>query len=208
MLWIAHSMLSKTCLLFGGGLDSWAVALHLLKATAINDLCLYHIDYGQVAHKAERKSMEAFSQLFGVSYKSSYDTTISNFNPQPNLLFGTGVEPHVNMRNLGLILKAAQDFNDIYLGITEGAFADTSQQFLDTVNNLLSNSIYTRTVTVHAPLIGIGKEEACRQALQHEPKLFELAMTCWTPFLDKECGICKHCLEKYAIKNKLLRVAA
>lgn len=188
-------------LLFGGGMDSAAVFIHLVK-NEIPFASLF-VDYGQLAAEAEYEAVMKFSNAYKVPVIWEEDFLIKALNGD-SLLFGTGTNPYLDGRNTVLMMIAAKYSNTIWMGLdyAEKPLADASPEFLEQSNSYFKKAIFNRSIEFKGPFIHRPKHEVCKEAYEFEPQFFNWAVPCWTPIEGKECGQCKHCLTKKEIIKK------
>jgi len=198
---------NKPLLLIGGGLDSVAVFLSLVRDGVSFDAI--HIDYGQIACHAERKSIESLCSKYEVPLLMKSTCSIKELNDRCSILEGNASDssPVANGRNLLLALIAAKYSSNLYMGLDKpynGAspFPDTTEKYIQSLAYLLS-ATYEREIVITAPYLHVDKVDVCRDAYQIDRDFFNLSMTCWLPVNGAECGVCKHCCTKRSISKFL-----
>jgi 7-cyano-7-deazaguanine synthase in queuosine biosynthesis len=188
----------KNILLFGGGLDSAFYFLNFIEKK-IPFECLW-VDYGQRTRLGEVAAMAKFCSKYDVFYQETATTLISGYTA-PNLLMKTGTLPFVEGRNLGLLMTALKYGDMIHMGFTDPGytpFKDADQEFIDNMNKILSASFNEKRVS--AEFIGTSRLELFKKFYKIEPRLLDMAFTCWESETLEECGVCKHCLLKAQLK--------
>ena len=219
-------MKSKIVFMFGGGIDSVAqvILLNNLLSTSTTtpQICLLHINYGQIARS---KEIEAGVKLVEFNYASdiySIDThKILNTSNPLFTKFSGGYDKSkcmVEFRNamlgvVGLFTilndERFSDYKDAdvcfgfysYKGLNTFPFPDETNDFIDKMNGLVE--VYGYTNRFMAPFIGMSKSEIWKKAYEIEPNLFSISWTCYEDD-SKQCGKCPHCIYlKEFMKNEL-----
>lgn len=188
-------------LLHGGGLDSSALFLKMIEQNV--DFECFHIDYCHVAAFDEFKSINYQCNKYGIKLNQRKDYLIKALNPKPNLLFGDKVDNYyLESRNIVLLthLLDVEYVESIYMGIDKPVngvpLPDCSLEFIKAAYDSFGKKII-------APFINTDKIEFCKDAYNFDEQFFDFSMTCWCPIDHKECGSCKHCLTKSAIKSQI-----
>lgn len=199
---------ADSVLLFGGGLDSAAVFLHLVKTEV--PFVVVHVNYGQVAAPAEIGSVVFWCRQYDIPFDLITDGGyIKDVNPQPSIMFGTGdSSPFIDARNLQLLLATARRMpqRNLVLGLTleEGVMhTDANPDAVEVFDRVIRLSFPVAGKYVTAPLIGMPKFQAMREAYAFDPLFFEFTMTCWRPVQGSECGKCSHCLKKVDLQRRV-----
>lgn len=184
----------KAVILFSGGLDSVATVLKSIELGF--DPILFFIDYGQKAAKGELKAVEYFCGKFRLglkkirmSLRSLSGSSILHLTPDVDSL------NELKGRNLwllsiALIYAGDEKIKHIFIGSTGmgGVWPDTSKHFIDLVNNITR---FTESVHVHAPLMGIAKQEIVDYLRTKDINLND-TYSCYYGS-EVSCGKCHHC---------------
>jgi 7-cyano-7-deazaguanine synthase len=80
-------------------------------------------------------------------------------------------------------------------------FSDVGQDLIEAFNSLAAAMIPWRSVRVEAPLLGMGKLEVVRLALELGVPL-ELTWSCWREG-DLHCGVCEGCVKRKEVFRAL-----
>jgi len=208
-------MSKKFLFLFGGGIDSVAQVI-LLNSLCGNDvkIRLLHIDYGQKASMHEIKSglnlvkYGYAEKLNRLSLNYIYNTNNPLFC---NIQFSedeyTKDKCEISFRNamLGFVglfkLLNDDEYSDFrdadicfgFYAYTEKGtypFPDETPIFINKMNNVID--VYGYENRFVAPFMHMSKKGIWKSAYEKEPKLFDIAWTCYEDG-DKQCGVCPHC---------------
>lgn len=205
------SLNEDVVVLLGGGLDGYAVLLHL-KQMGIDDIHVVCVDYGQLAAQYEIEAVEKQVRFTGVqkfSVVQDRSRLIETLNPN-GLLFGhPDGSPMLYGRNLVLLLHAMQYGSTIYLGLDKPyhggpPFFDCTLDYFQQAIKLIGNP----DVSVSAPFVDTDKLDVCYEAVQLDSHFFDRTFTCWTPVNGQECGTCKHCKTKQDLRVKVQNLFA
>lgn len=201
-------------LLMGGGMDSYAVLLWLMKSD-IPVTCV-HIDYGQTSSMAERKACKSQLDYVFNKFNKVPDfiedddfNLIHKLNPNGSYLFGNKeASPELKGRNLVLFLKAVglAGYNGkIYMGLDKpynGAepFKDCVLSYFDKAIKLIDRP----DIEVIAPFIKWDKKDVVYWASEQDGYFLDRTMSCWDAVVENgriiECGVCKHCKTKQELR--------
>jgi 7-cyano-7-deazaguanine synthase len=208
-------MSKKFLFLFGGGIDSVAQVILLRnKYGDDSEIRLLHIRYGQ---RADGKESEVGIRLVLSGYADGFDTmTIGEIHNSNNPLFTdiglsedtyTKDKCEVHLRNAMLGMNGLfkllnddsyTDFRDadicfgFYAYTEKGTypFPDETTDFINRMNAIVD--VYGYSNRFIAPFMAMGKKEIWKSAYEIEPKLFDIAWTCYEDG-EKQCGVCPHC---------------
>lgn len=204
----------KYIVLYGGGLDSSAVALYCANSYSPEDVTLLHVDYGQKAMQAERKAMRWFASKYGFkTYEGEMNFGFSGAHIMKGTPLGKVAETNrLELRNLVLISYAASyaasviDANDsvtILLGFhiePEGAaFPDARTTYLahleSSINKATEIEIFLETPFEYKTRLMVLQEWG-----PYDADLFTHSHTCYE---QVACGQCTHCVEKDSMIKQL-----
>lgn len=203
---------SKNFLLYGGGLDSTALAV-LLHAEG-KKLTLVHIDYGQKAVRGERQSALYFASKYGFSLgllKADMGYSESHIMKGAPLAINSETN-RLELRNPLLITLAASyaasvfpdsAANRLYLGFhyepPEACFPDARIEYLGSLERALRLACNTPT-ELRAPVHTLTRTELISKAVALDPEVLTHSYTCYQ---ETVCGKCTHCLQLEEIKKEL-----
>ena len=193
----------KNWILYGGGLDSTALAVSIDKPFS-----LMHIDYGQKAADKEYESAESLVARYPLMILHTLNADLS-FSNSAIMSGGIATDRHANrleLRNPFLFMLAASyiastDFDNqhqILLGFHkehDRVFPDACEDWIAHMNDMLSLATDCN-IKVTAPFAKIERLDIAKIGYRYDPEFFDIAYTCYEA---EECGRCKHCLEKRAM---------
>lgn len=186
-------------LLYGGGLDSTALLIHL--ASRGRPLIVLHFNYGQVAYKLEQEAAKFFCDRYTMSY-DTVDIDLKSLAPGASIVGGSGADM-MDGRNAVLIMAGAMyastcDFATVYLGYhrepPDHPFPDATQEALDAAQ-VAVNAMFKKPARIRAPFIEMERLEIVRRAYARESLFFSHTHTCYRD-VRGGCGMCKHCEQK------------
>jgi len=198
----------RRIVLYGGGLDSTALALSLGETYSPQEIELLHIDYGQKATKGERKAVERMAQR---GFKHTYLAMCIDYSSAAIMRPGFANNRAANMlelRNPLLVAFAASyaasvaERSVLYLGFhyePDSVFPDAKAGWLAPMQDVLNQATH-RSVLVTAPFSDMPRAEVFATGCRIEPKLAQLAHTCYEAVA---CGKCTHCLELVDLQASL-----
>jgi 7-cyano-7-deazaguanine synthase len=198
--------------LLSGGIDS-ATALYLVKGRGERCATL-SIDF----HRRNRREVEAaraIAEAAGVEEQTELNLSFLGeavdlggevrreveargipltFIPYRNLVFYSVGCYWAWTKGLGTVVVGhnAEDRN---------LFSDVGQNLIEAFNSLAAAMIPWRSVRVEAPLLGMGKLEVVRLALELGVPL-ELTWSCWREG-DLHCGVCEGCVKRKEVFRAL-----
>lgn len=204
-------------ILFGGGLDSSALALHLSLTQSPKSIVLCHYSYGQKAQASERRVTEDFAEMLGCGYELlTSDMRYSNAAIMENH-DGIATDRNDNrleLRNPLLTLSLASYIastkisttvgDRIYLGFhyeKDDVFPDALTDWLDGMRNTLRHATRHKFF-IEAPFSYMSRLDIARAGYRIRKDFFEITHTCYE---GTECGKCKHCIEKAEMKSIIVR---
>jgi len=199
--------MNKPVLLLGGGLDSTALFLQLIKEGI--DFSCVHVDYGQVAHSSEYHHCAILCHRYGVTLHNKKDIIINGLTDESLLLGDDTDNIEVKARNFTLILHALAISKTIYLGLDlpEGGktpLFDTTSTFLQDTPKALKALCGIDGVSLRAPCIFMYKEDVYREAYDFDKGFFNLSISCFTPASNySECGVCSKCATKIKYRKMI-----
>lgn len=199
--------------LFGGGLDSTGVLLHLIHNVKIDPdrITLFHVNYGQKAVFQEQQAAQYFAVKYGTRvYSGTLDLGFS----KATIMHGTaiGVEAETNrleLRNLALLgyasSYAASKYEDSILHVgfhvepTGSGFPDAKTHYLQVLSTAIAKAT-DRTVQILAPLHSMTRLEILDMAYAIDPEVETHSYTCYE---STQCGKCMHCQTKQQMFNEI-----
>lgn len=201
---------APSVLLYGGGIDSTAVAF-FLKYEAKKEFDLMVCDYGQIAYSEEWDA--------ALKLADRLDVTLCNRKTILPMRKGTHISPLVDKsisknespeiwgRNFVLLYTAFMEYDEVWMGLDKPESGvpmfDTRKDYIDKVEKFFEFALQRR-ISIYAPFLELDKIKMCRDMLNLDPKFFDYTMTCWFPEFGKECGKCKHCKIKIELMKKLV----
>lgn len=198
-------------ILYGGGLDSTAIACLLSSHTSAT--ChLIHVDYGQKAAERERTAMHT---LAGLRPRLEAHTVTATL-PRLNASIMTGTETiatdqqsaKLDGRNFMLAGLTAPVFvqlgvQDVVLGLhaepADTPMLDAKSTFPQALNTFLPAAV-SAPLRFHGPFAPFQREHIIHAAAVSNPWLYHVAHTCYeaTP---GGCMQCSHCRQLEAIRH-------
>lgn len=208
--------MTKHFLLYGGGLDSTALLVYLIKAQGVDpsQLELIHVNYGQKAVIPEAEAAFYFTAKYRL--KVTRLTCDLGFSTS-SIMCGSdlGVDKQDNrleLRNLVLISMAAsyiastnfEGDSHLYLGFhrepVDAPFPDARTEYLEPLQEALYRSTGAK-VTLETPFANLTRLEILQQYLHYDEDILTRSYTCYE---EVECGECVHCQEKKLLIQRLL----
>jgi len=200
-------------ILFGGGIDSCA----LVELYRPYDPILVYFDYGQKAYSGEVAATIHYATKYNLrSHVIKVPPTIlpsspltdgamasdhaQNYLPGRNLVFAALALPLAIKLGCTEILLGASPSND-------NVYNDAKQPFAD-MFNALAGFGYPGAPALRMPLLKMKRIDYARFALSREPRLFDIAFSCYESKTVDECGLCTHCKIKAALKNEVMLMEA
>ena len=198
--------------LLSGGIDS-ATALYLVKRRGERCVTL-SIDF----HRRNRREVEAaraIAEAAGVEEQTELNLSFLReaidlgdeirreveargipltFIPYRNLVF----------YSVGCYWAWTKDLGTIVIGHNaedRNLFSDVGPDLIEAFNSLAAAMIPWRPVRVEAPLLGMGKLEVVRLALELGVPL-ELTWSCWREG-EVHCGVCEGCVKRKEVFKAL-----
>jgi 7-cyano-7-deazaguanine synthase in queuosine biosynthesis len=193
-------MTARTILLYGGGIDSTALLLHL-RRTMRDEVVALFVDYGQGASEAERAACATWCERTDtvmVSRRVRVQDEGGMFDP-------ARTDFKVEGRNLLLLREAAivaieRNATRIALGFhvepSERPYPDATIDALNTYNDCLRHVFGRGDVEVVAPFRLMSRLDIASLGHALDHRLLQDAHTCYraTP-----CGTCPHCKQREAM---------
>jgi 7-cyano-7-deazaguanine synthase in queuosine biosynthesis len=195
-------------LLYGGGLDSTALLLELVKD---HTLIALHVNYGQVAYMQERRAAQYWCGKHGAFYDTLH-ADLGRAYPQASIVGGKGGDM-MDGRNMALISIAAmyaasRQCENVYLGFHEeppgNNFPDASAEGLAVMQAALDVMLEHRVV-LSAPFGHMSRFMIVKRAMAMDPNFLDETHTCYTNEYGG-CGKCAHCIQKAGFVSQLKRV--
>lgn len=209
--------------LFGGGLDSSALLVHLvttLPKEEVDNIVLVHIDYGQKAIESELQAAINQQVQNGITghdiIKLKMDMTYSGAGIMPNSVSDTGVPKNnvLELRNPTLVMLAASYLASvypdqkhyIYLGLhrepKDTAFKDAVHHlYVDKLNCIINTLLSGETqVLIRAPFKNSTRQKIFRGLVDNVGMEYvdRWVHTCYE---QDPCGVCTHCKQLEHMKN-------
>lgn len=204
----------KYIVLYGGGLDSSAVALYCANSYSPEDVTLLHVDYGQKAMQAERKAMRWFASKYGFkTYEGAMNFGFSGANIMRGTPLGKVAETNrLELRNLVLISYAASyaasivDVDEsvtILLGFhvepAGASFPDARTDYLAYLEDSI-NLATKAVIRLETPFQYLTRLQILQEWGAFDPELLTHSHTCYE---QVACGQCTHCVEKTSMIKQL-----
>lgn len=205
---------SQHVVLYGGGLDSTALLIHLVQSECIpvEQITLLHINYGQKAYTKEQESALYWSLKYAVNLAEG---AVNLAWSKASIMEGTdiGVVSTTNileLRNPLLLMYAASwaashyRRSTLYIGLhQEGdehrAFRDAYDDFISPLNTAIDLACNYQ-VDIKAPFSRMTRNQLVKHHYLLDSDLVDLSYSCYeaTP-----CGKCSNCVEKANILSDL-----
>lgn len=202
-----------------GGLDSSVMTMLLVKKYGPEKVSAISYDYGQ-KQKIELSKASDLCSILGIRHKILDLSILGEIaKPMSANIGGTDVEmpnikdvlgdpqpptyvPFRNMILLSLTMSTAEVENASYVftGLQvhdEYGYWDTSQKFVDSLNNVASQN-RTHKVEIVAPFSHLSKEQEIKLCQEMgNVDLLSSTLTCYNPNSKGEsCGKCPSCAER------------
>lgn len=202
-----------------GGMDSTIAMRMCVARYGAENVRALTFDYGQRQRFEIEKARES-TTLLGVKHKVLDLSILGEIGQGFSANVDTGVQmptirdvlsdprpkTYVPNRNMILMSLAAayaevEDIKNIVMGLQvhdEYSYHDTSQRFVDKVNNVLSENRIIK-IQIIAPFSTLSKDDEIRilQKLDGNIDLLEHTLTCYNPNEHGEsCGKCPSCSER------------
>lgn len=201
-------------LLFGGGLDSSALALYLCATCGPENVTLCHVTYGQKAARPERRVTKHFAATLGCRYVLLHsDMRYSRASIMANTAVASDRNDNrLELRNPLLTLTVASYIasttspdheSTIHLGFhheLDGVFPDAMPLWFDAMKQVIRNAS-AHTIQIEAPFSGKTRTDIAAIGYKLRADFFRITHTCYEA---KECGQCKHCQEKAEIQKAVM----
>lgn len=206
-------------ILCSGGLDSVITAHYVKKKLNYNSIQILFFNYGQKALKEEREASKLCADNLRAKFTeislpelSNLSTSLINLPGKTNKINKEDLKDtkeeskkwYVPCRNLIFLSYASaladSEFiklnmeSDIFVGFKcegQNAYPDTTKEFLDKINSLLSTSCSFK-IDIKAPLIDKDKEDIISLGNDLQVSL-EKTFSCYAPENKIHCGKCLSC---------------
>ena len=203
---------NQNIVLYGGGLDSTAVVLILLR-NGFQHIRLLHVDYGQKAMLSERRALLHFATKYNLAHTFlTMDMSYSKATIMRNTGIGDAESNRLELRNLALISYAASyaasmfDNSKLYVGFhvepPGSGFLDAKREYLHSLQQSI-NLATDRRVVLTAPLDTLTRQEIFSVGYQIDKDIVEYSHTCYEEVV---CGKCTHCVEKEKMLKEILKL--
>ena len=193
--------------LYGGGLDSTVLGLHLAAAYGAPEIELLHIDYGQKATPGEREALKRMADRGFATTCLSMNIDYSNAAIMRPGIATDRAANVLELRNPLLVAFAASyaasryNTSTLYLGFhwePDSVFPDASSNWLEPFQASLLLATH-KSVLLSAPFAELPRSQVFEKGLALEPQLATLAHTCYEA---EACGQCTHCKELEAMQQE------
>ena len=197
----------KGILLYGGGLDSTAVLMHLANEPDL-ELTALHIDYGQVAFKREQDACLFWCGKYAVPY-ATVEMDLRRVCPDTSIVGGIGPDV-MDGRNIVLMSVAAmwavaRNISTIYVGFHAEPpghpFPDATEVSVD-IMQLVFDNLLLGDVQVEAPFLDEERVDIAARAFKKDPQFFSHTHTCYAN-VKGGCGTCAHCVKKAEFEKQV-----
>ncbi len=204
--------MTKNVLLIGGGMDSVTLALDLFSKDI--EFEMLHVNYGQIAARAELETITKLSEYLNVKLHTTYNSNIQDLNVLPNkIIDGPKYDnAYILGRNYYLLGEAAQYGDAVYIGLSEGRIFDCTEEFIANMN-LAWKGAFDGKKKILAPFVNTAKKDLVKLGHSICSQYFDFVTTCWVPStiepirgdaIHIPCGVCTHCKELKAYSEGLL----
>lgn len=216
----------QIAVLYGGGLDSTALVLYLIRLGLLPKLIW--VDYEQANAEAECQHLEYMVETFGLDYEILMgDFSFSQsplltphttpINPKGGANPAETISYELPIRNLVLTMQAASymltkpfEYNALYLGYhkepADRPFPDATPDWFTHVEKAIGSATHCKDFQLYAPFSNLSRQEIFNIGMDSDPHAMMKAPTCYHPthhpngFVEwRECGECPHCKQKAAM---------
>lgn len=200
--------------LLGGGVDSSAILSKAVTKNELNSILIIHVNYGQKAYEAEKRSAEAQALYYHIPLENivhlSMDLTFAKCGIMPDSILDTGVAVNnvLELRNPLILMLAASYLATSYPGSThflyiglhheerDSAFKDAmALRYVANLNRVINATISQADtkVIVAAPFKHYTRSRILRRLVgtQGEEFVRNNVHSCYE---DVACGTCTHCV--------------
>lgn len=203
-------------LLYGGGLDSTALALMLGDAYTPQAVHLVHVDYGQAAAGAE---LVAAGKLHARGFRLHTLSVPLRYSHaaimHEGVVAGDRAQNVLPLRNVVLLSVAAsycatrewegRQRIALYIGFhreDDNVFPDAHARWLTSMENVLTRASH-HAFHLHAPFSHLSRLAIAQSGYRFAGReFFDIAHTCYQ---STPCGRCAHCDDLEAIKAEVLK---
>lgn len=201
-------MMKRAVLLYGGGIDSTALLLELVKERKVTAL---HINYGQVAFMQERRAAQYWCGKYGVYYDTFF-THLGYASPAASIVGGKGGDM-MDGRNMVLIAMAAmyasaRNIHEVCVGFhlepPDYPFPDATEEGLAAMQNA-ATIMCQASIKLRAPFAKLPRFEIVKNAMAIDGKFLDETHTCYTDEYNG-CGKCAHCIQKAGFVSQMRQV--
>jgi len=209
---------SGVMILFGGGLDSCA----MVEMYQPLNPTLVFFDYGQKAFSGEFAALQYFtdkyqlsSHVIKVPASITPDSPLTNaamatdhdanYMPGRNLIFSALAFSLACKLKLELMLLGASPAAD------SSVYNDAKTTFAQLFNAMTSFGYPSAPNEAHTPelrmpLLTMQRLDYVHFAYTKEPRLFDIAFSCYESKTTTECGQCTHCKIKAEMKSNIISI--
>lgn len=201
-------MMKRAVLLYGGGIDSTALLLELVKERKVIAL---HINYGQVAFMQERRAAQYWCGKYGVFYDTFF-THLEHVSPAASIVGGKGGDM-MDGRNMALIAMgamyaSARNIHEVCVGFhqepADHPFPDATEEGLAAMQHAVT-VMCAAPIKLLAPLSKLPRFEIVKNAMAIDDRFLDETHTCYTNEYNG-CGKCAHCIQKAGFVSQMRRV--
>lgn len=200
--------MKRAVLLYGGGLDSTALLLELVKERKVIAL---HINYGQVAFMQERRAAQYWCGKYGVYYDTFF-AHLDYVSPKASIVGGTGGDMmdgrNMTLIAMGAMYAASNNIHEVYVGFHQEPphhpFPDATEKGLAAMQMAVT-VMCQAPIKLLAPFSNLSRFEIVKNAMAIDGKFLDETHTCYTNEYNG-CGKCAHCIQKAGFVSQMRRV--
>jgi len=207
-------MSSIDILLYGGGIDSTSLLLHMVKNLALKPLVM-HVDYGQKAVLEETAAARYFSEKYQL--EAQFRKVDLSFSRAAIMQGSDGntasaEDNRLELRNLVLLSYAAsygaslRTETTLYVGFhrepENSGFEDAKIGYLSSLMEAMLLST-KRVVRIEAPFNELTRQEIFNLGHDLDSDILSQSYTCYES--GGPCGKCAHCLERSRMVSRLIK---
>jgi 7-cyano-7-deazaguanine synthase in queuosine biosynthesis len=205
----------QVLLMYGGGIDSYAMLLSVLQAGTVPTLC--YVRMGHKAQDAEIDRMKRTAERHGIDRLAFIDCDVLALTKH-SLFAGTiaTADQHaldfVPNRNLmlaalGAVYAASVGIPLIAFAFNAGfSFSDANASFVFALNSVMK--VTQSPTRFSMPLAAVGQDRIAQMVYDDLGSLDEFNRHVWSCYQapdehDNPCGVCTHCHRNTTLYNQL-----
>jgi 7-cyano-7-deazaguanine synthase in queuosine biosynthesis len=198
--------MTRHIILYGGGLDSTALFLHLRCRLQLSPLELFFVDYGQKAAQPELMAACYFGSKYDVKVtRRVLDMGYSTATILRGTVLGTAQSNRLELRNVRLLSLAASYAATVYKSAIlyvgfhkeplDSGYLDAKTEYLTHLEKAFAAATSV-PLAIEAPFSHMERHDILKLGHTLDPDILTHSHTCYE---EKVCGECPHCLQKKAM---------